>query len=102
MQLLAWLFIKNNPLLLARTVFSLAFALASIFLGKTMARRDHITVLMLSFLMIGAGFGVISLAEGTSVLYLRLLKSHRHHDFAVIISRYFLRSTSLSLYNRHH
>ncbi|MGD2158574.1 MAG: MFS transporter [Anaerolineales bacterium] len=57
---------------MAISIFALSFALASIFLGKTMARRDHITVLMLSFILIGLGFSMISLAGESPVLYLGL------------------------------
>lgn len=53
--------------------FALSFALASIFLGKMMARRDHITVLMLSFITVGVGFSLISLAGETPILYLGLV-----------------------------
>jgi MFS family permease len=58
---------------MAIAIFALSFALASIFLGKTMAHRDHITVLMLSFVLIGLGFSMIYLAGESPVLYLGLV-----------------------------
>jgi len=58
---------------MAIAIFALSFALASIFLGKPMARRDHITVLMLSFIIIGVGLSMIPLAGETPILYLGLV-----------------------------
>jgi MFS family permease len=56
----------------ALAFFSLSFALASIFLGKKLANRDHISVLLLSLVVIGVGFSLVSLAGRTPFLYLGL------------------------------
>ncbi len=54
---------------LAISLMSLSFAFASIFLGKAMARRDHISVLMASFVLVGLGYALVSLPSVRVTLY---------------------------------
>lgn len=57
----------------AISFLSLSFALSSIFLGKPISRRDHISVLMLSFIIVGTGYILVSLLGATVALYLGLI-----------------------------
>ncbi len=52
---------------------TLSFALTSIFLGKKMARRDHITVLMEALVIVGLGYTLVSISGATVILYAGLV-----------------------------
>jgi len=60
---------------IAISFLSMSYALSSIFLGKAMARRDRISVMISSFVILGLGYGLISLGAASIVLYLGLVFS---------------------------
>lgn len=57
----------------AISFMSMSYAISSIFLGKMMARRDRISVMIGSFVILGIGYGLISMGAATIVLYLGLV-----------------------------
>jgi MFS family permease len=54
---------------LSVSVATLFFALSSMFLAKRMAKLDHITVLLLGFSLIGIGMALITVSEGSAIMY---------------------------------
>jgi MFS family permease len=54
---------------IAISFLSLSFALSSIFLGRTLARRDRIAVLTGAFAVLAVGYGVVALGAATPWLY---------------------------------
>jgi predicted MFS family arabinose efflux permease len=57
----------------AISFMALSYSLSSIFLGKAMARFDRITVLILSFLVLTAGYALIPLGAANILLYIGLV-----------------------------
>jgi MFS family permease len=60
---------------LAISVLSLSFALSSMQFGRLAARFDHISVLMIGFVLIGSGYALITLSGGSILLYVGLVVS---------------------------
>lgn len=60
---------------LAISFLSLSYSLSSIFLGKTLARRDRISVLIAAFLILAVGYSIISLGAANIFLYVGLIIS---------------------------
>jgi MFS family permease len=58
---------------IAISFMSLSFALSSILLGKTLARRDRVGVMIGAFLILGLGYGLIALGAATVWLYAGLV-----------------------------
>jgi MFS family permease len=57
----------------AISVLSLSFAISSMLFGRLAARFDHISVLMIGFVLIGVGYSLITLSAGSIVLYFGLV-----------------------------
>ncbi len=57
----------------AISFMSLSFSLSSIFLGKALARRDRVSVMLVSFVILSAGYSLISLGAASIFLYLGLV-----------------------------
>jgi MFS family permease len=68
---------------LAIASMTLAFAVASVFYGRVLARKDHIAVLMVAFVLFGAGYALISLGGGPATMYLGLIVSGIGMGFVV-------------------
>ncbi len=60
---------------LSVSVATLSFALSSMFLAKRMARLDHITVLLLGYIMMGIGLSLITVSGGSVVMYPGLISA---------------------------
>jgi MFS family permease len=58
---------------LAISFLSLSYSLASIFLGKALAHRDRISVLIAAFVVLGLGYSLISLGAASFLLYIGLV-----------------------------
>lgn len=58
---------------IAISFMSLSYALSSIFLGKAMTRQDRITVMISAFLLLAAGYSIISLGAASILLYIGLV-----------------------------
>jgi MFS family permease len=58
---------------IAISFMSLSFALSSILLGKTLARRDRVGVMIGAFLILGLGYGLIALGAASVWLYAGLV-----------------------------
>jgi MFS family permease len=54
---------------LSVSVATLSFALSSMFLSKRMARRDHISVLLLGYTLLGVGLALVAVSRGSAVMY---------------------------------
>ncbi len=54
---------------LSVSVATLSFALSSMFLAKRMAKLDHITVLLLGYSLMGIGMALITVSEGSPIMY---------------------------------
>jgi MFS family permease len=60
---------------IAIAMMTLAFAAGSVFYGRFLAGQDHIAVLMVAFVLFGAGYALISLGGGQATMYLGLIVS---------------------------
>lgn len=60
---------------LAIASMTLAFAAASVFYGRVLSRQDHVPVLMVAFVLFGAGYALISLGGSPVTMYLGLIIS---------------------------
>ena len=60
---------------LAISAMSLSFAVSSFFYGRVAKRFDHIAVLMIGFLLMGVGYAIVTLSQGSALLYLGLIVS---------------------------
>lgn len=58
---------------MAISMLSLSFAVSSLLFGRVAARYDHISVLMIGFVLIGFGYSLITLSAGSIVLYIGLV-----------------------------
>lgn len=60
---------------IAIAVMSLSFAASSFFYGRVARRFDHIAVLMIGFVLMGVGYALVTLSQGSGLLFIGLVVS---------------------------
>ncbi len=60
---------------LAISAMSLSFAASSFFYGRVAKSFDHISVLMIGFVLIGIGYALVTLSRGSALMYVGLIVS---------------------------
>ncbi len=60
---------------LAISAMSLSFALSSFLYGRVARRFDHVAVLMIGFVLMGVGYALVTLSQGSGLLYVGLVVS---------------------------